>query len=375
MGKDQKAPPPPDYGPIVQANKEAAEFSFKTAQDQLAWAKQTYKDNKKTSDVFTDFVFGQMDRQADWATRDRERYETVFQPLEEQLAADAESYASPQRQEYEAGKAEADVANQYEQARQTAQEKLESYGVDPTQTRSSAMDLQTRVAEAAAQAAAGTGARERAEATGRQLRTEAINVGKGYPAQVATSESGAQGAGQSGVSSGLQTTASGAATQGTAPQWQSAGQGSLNSWGSMVNQGYQDQLNAWKSEQSQSSGAGGLFGTVAGIGMKLAGFDGGGVVPEYAGGGMTGGDVGTPGGGPVPVSRSPSRGVVPDDIAAVVDGQGPAKLTAGEFVIPDDVMKWKGEEWAQKEILKARTQMSGQNGERPAQPSVGPPVQ
>ena len=56
-------------------------------------------------------------------------------------------------------------------------------------------------------------------------------------------------------------------------------------------------------------------------------------------------------GGTVPVHASPSAGQAIDDV--------PARLTPGEFVIPKDVMSWKGEEWAQKEIQKARQAQKG----------------
>ncbi|HYH46963.1 MAG TPA: hypothetical protein VEG34_14870, partial [Thermoanaerobaculia bacterium] len=218
----------------------------------------------------------------------------------------------------------------------------------------------------------------------RALRSEAINVGKGYPGQIAGQAAGAQGAGQAGVGSGLQTTASGASTMGTGGSWQGMGNQAIGQWGNILNAGYGNELDAWKANQSSSSGIGSILGLVGGMGMKMAGFEEGGIIPELAfaeGGGVpeppgtapTNGDIRTPGGGLVPSEMSPSGGVQTDDVAAVVDGAGPAALNSGEFVIPEDVMKWKGEEWAQKEITKARTAMTGTQGERPAQPTMGPP--
>ena len=367
-GGKGKAPPPPDYGPLIAASQQQAQYSYELGKRQQDWAEKTYAENKEITDQFVDFALGQMDRQAEWSAADRERYETIFQPLEEQLAYEAETYASPERQEYEAGKAEADVAQQFEQARRTAQERLEAFGVDPTQTRAGALDLQTRVAEAAAQSASGNQARERVENTGRALRSEAINVGKGYPAQALAAAGAAQGAGQGGVSAGLAQTASGANTMGTGMGWQGMGNQSLGQWGQFLHQGFQDQLSSWKANQEQSSGWGSALGLVGGIASKFLPFAEGGIVPEYfQEGGMPGG------GGPVPAEASPSGGAMQDDVPAVVDGRGPAQLSSGEFVIPEDVMKWKGEEWAQKEILKARKAMEGVNGERPAVPEVGPP--
>ena len=140
-GGKGSAPEAPDYGPLVAASEKSAKYSYKVAQDQLAWAKQTYADNKLVGDQVIDFALGQMDKQSAWADADRKRYEDIYQPLEEQAAQRAQDYLTPERQEYEAGKAEADVATQFRQARQTAQDRLEAFGVDPSQTRSGSLDL------------------------------------------------------------------------------------------------------------------------------------------------------------------------------------------------------------------------------------------
>ena len=371
MGGKSKAPPPPDYGPMIEASKQSAQYSYELGKRQQDWAEKTYADNKEISDQFVDFAMGQMERQADWANADRERYETIFQPLEEQLAKEAESYASPERQEAEAGQAEADVAQQFEQARRTAQERLEAFGVDPTQTRAGALDLQTRMAEAASQSAAGNTARERTENIGRALRSEAINVGKGYPAQALAAAGAAQGSGSAGVSSGLATTASGAQTMGTGMGWQGVGNQANMMGANIMNMGFQNALEGWKANQSQSSGMGSALGLVGGIASKfIPGMAEGGVVPEDD---PTGGNALSQGGGQVPVEASPSRGGVPDDVPAIVDGAGPAKLSAGEFVIPEDVARWEGEKSLQKFIMKARKDMAGGEA-RPAQPEMGPPI-
>jgi hypothetical protein len=77
----------------------------------------------------------------------------------------------------------------------------------------------------------------------------------------------------------------------------------------------------------------------------------------------------------LPEEMSPSAGAIPDDIPAELDSGGPARLNAGEFVVPKDVVAWVGEKGMQQFILKSRKEMTGQNGERPAQPEMGPPQQ
>lgn len=366
MGGGDDVPATPDYGPLITASTESSKYAYELAKTQQAWAEKVYAENKGVSDLVIDKALGMMDRQDQWAQQDRQRYENIFQPLEEQLASDAQDYATPERQEQEAGKAEADVAAQFEQARQTAQQNLEQFGVDPSQVRAGALDTGSRLAEAAAQASAGNQARDRTMREGWALRDSAINVGKGYPAQVQGEVAGSGQSGNQSVNTGLATTASGAQTMGTPGSWQQLGNQGLGVWGNILNTQFGNQMDAYKAKQESSSGFGSLLGAAGGILTAFA--EEGGAIPDPT-------QMFANGGGPIPVSASPSGGAIPDDINAQIGSSDggpdmPAKLNAGEFVFPKDVMAWNGEQWAQKEILKARKAMSGGDGGRPAQPEV-----
>jgi hypothetical protein len=349
------APDPPDFGPLADAMKLASEQSFEWAKEQFEWAKKTYGENKQVGDLITDFAMGQMDKAAAWADADRARYEDIYQPLEEQAAVRAQDYASAERQELEAGKAEADVAAQFEQSRRAAQDRLESFGVDPSQTRAGALDLGTRVAEAAAQASAGNAARFRTEQYGDQLTANAINTGKGYPQQVMGAYGGAGQSGNQAVNTPLAVTTSGANTMGTPGSWQGLGQQGLASAGQLLNAGYQNELAQFQANQQSSSGFGDILGLAASF---IPGFQEGGAIPDEEG-------------GMIPIEASPSGGAIPDDIDAEIEGGQPAKLNAGEFVMPKDVVKWLGEKGMQQFILKARKEM-GSPDQAPAQPEMGP---
>jgi hypothetical protein len=361
VGGKAKAPKAPDYGPLAAASEKSANYAYNLATRQQDWAEKTYAENKALSDVVVNKALGMLDQQQADAARDRARYEQIYQPLEEQLAYEAESYASPERMEQEAGKAEADVAAQFEAARQTAQDRLEGFGVDPSQTRAGALDLGTRIAEAAAQASAGNQARTQTENIGRALRSEAINVGRGYPGQIQASMAGAGQSGNQAANTGLATTASGAQTLGTGSQWQGLGNQAIGQWGNILNTGFSNAMDRFKADQDSSSGWGSALGMGASLLGKAFGFAEGGAIPD---------DTGTM----IPPEASPSGGAIPDDIPAEIDGQAPAQLSAGEFVIPEDVTKWMGEKGLQQMILKARKEMTGANGERPAQPETGPPM-
>lgn len=344
MGKH--APDPPDYSQLAAASEKSAQYAYEIAKRQQDWAEKVYNENKGISDQVIGKAMDALDKQTADADLARQRYKDLYQPLEDSLVKDAQDYNSSQRQETEAGKAEADVAAQFNSARQAAQDRLEAYGVDPSQTRSGALDLGTRVAEAAAQASAGNQARDNVEKTGMALRSEAVNVGRGYPGQIATSMAGAGNSGNQAVNTGLATTASGAQTMGTGAGWQGLGNSAIGTWGDVLNTGYNNQLDAWKANQQASSGWGSALGLVGGL---FTGFEDGGIIPEEA---------------------SPSGGAMTDDVPAQTDSGQPVRVNAGEFVIPEDVVKWMGEKGMQQLVMKARKEMEGGNGERPAQPEV-----
>lgn len=341
MGGKNQAPPPPDYTPIAESSEAAAKYSYAIGKEQLAWAREQYDRDSAITNRVVGSALQRADVNDQNAALDRQRYESIYQPLEDRLAKEAVDYSSPERMAFEASRAQATVAQQFEQSRQAAAQNLESYGVDPSSTRFAALDAGSRLAQAASAAAAGNNARGQTEAVGRAMRSEAINVGRGYPGQIAGTYATALQSGNAGVNSQLANTASGANTMGTNAQYQGLGNQALGTWGNTLNMGYQNQLGQYQANQQSSSGIGGLAGSLlgaagaaGGFAPLFAGLAEGGTVPEV-----------TPGGN-VPNQASPSRGRAIDDV--------PARLTAGEFVVPKDVVSWKGEEFFQRLIDGSR---------------------
>ena len=332
MGGKNDAPDPPDYTQIAKASKESAQLSYKASQEQLAWAREKYASDKLIADKVIDSALQRQDVNDANAAKDRERYEGIYQPLEDQLAKEAEDYSNPERMEQNVAKAQADVAQQFDASRNRALQNLQSFGVDPSSLRSAALDRGANVQQAAAEAAAGNQSRQQDEAIGRALRSEAINVGRGYPGQIAGTYATALQSGNQGINSALATTASGVNSMGNPVQWQGAGNQALGTWGNALNSGFQNQLASWQADQNSSSGIGGLLGT--GLGIAASFMEDGGKA----------GDVTAP--GKVPETASPTRGKAIDDV--------PARLNVGEFVVPKDAVAWKGEEFFQNLIKKSR---------------------
>ena len=191
MGKSTVSSTPAWYYEAqINSNTQAAQLAADQSQQQLDWSKQQYADEAPLTKQFTQSAINQQDQQTQEAQSLWDTYQSRYQPIEADFAQKASTWNTPARAEQAAGSAEADVASQYDQARKAATANLESYGVDPSQTRFAALDLGTRVSQAAAMAGAGTQSRLNTEATGMALQGEAINTGKGYASNVAQAYSG-----------------------------------------------------------------------------------------------------------------------------------------------------------------------------------------
>jgi hypothetical protein len=287
MGGKSSAPPPPDYTPVAQAdaslaasNTANAQQQFQLGQQQLQWGRDQFN---------TVWPYAQQYMQQQTATSQQENanaqnmqdfYNSTYKPIESQFAQTAQNYNSPARADQNAASAQADVSNSFTANRNAATSSLESYGIDPSQTRFGALDLGSRISEAAASAAAGTQSRLNTEATGLALQGEAINIGRGYPGSVAQAYSTATGAGASGIGTANSAINTGANAQGSPLGYfgggnQSSGLAGQNigNYGNALSMGYQNQLSSAnfnrQNAQNQSQGIGSLLGGALGFGMSF----------------------------------------------------------------------------------------------------------
>jgi hypothetical protein len=273
MGGGKGGASSPDYTALAQADQVAATQQYQLGQQQLQWGQQQFNTMWPYAQQYLTQQTASSAAETANAQSAQQEYQSTYQPIENQFANQATTYNSPARADQNAGTAEADVANSFNQNRQASLSNLESYGIDPSQTRFGALDLGTRISQAAATAASGTQSRLNTEATGLALEGEAINTGRGYASNVANAYSTATGAGQAGIASGNstistanQSTATGAQFYGLGNQ-SMANQGQvLNSQGqfNLGNQSLQNQASA-----NMSSGIGSLVGGALGAVMNL----------------------------------------------------------------------------------------------------------
>lgn len=269
---------------------------------QMGWAQGQFAGNKATSDQVSGADRGVQDQANKFAGDLRDQYQRTYQPLQDKFAQQAQDYASPGEIDNQMGRAEADTAQRMDQGRQNAQQNLESYGISPMSTRFAALDIGAQAQKGAAIAAAGNQARTNTVNTGLGLEAQAIGQGQVMPSMVAGMQNTGLQAGAGAVNSGLATTASGANTMGTTPQYMNLSNGAYGLWGNTLNQGYNNQLSQFKADQTSSSGIGSMIGGIAGAGIGMMGgmpglgasigsaFGGG------AGGSMSGGSDGSSGG-------------------------------------------------------------------------------
>lgn len=355
----------------------------------------------------------------DFAKNELQRY-SLWQPAEKFQLDTAMGWNSPDRKSRVRGMAVADQMQAGELAKQKSLRTLGDWGINPNSGANKSLDRTANIMTGSAGASAGTMADVNTELQQMELLQGAINTGAAIPQRAAGAAGVGMQAASLGVNAPIAATTAQASTMGTPTQW--AGlkqQGYKNATDIMLQSAALQQRDA-ELAANQSSGIGALVGAGAGLlmpliggamggpagammgGMMASGMSkgasaGGGLFTRSARGGMVrnfadGGpvddmdmDEGMGGyndmdgdeGMYVDPSMSPSGGAMTDDVDAQIDGdpEQPAKINAGEFIMPKDVVAWRGEAWMQKEIKKAREEMA-QAQNRPAQPELvsRPPV-
>jgi len=276
MGSKSSAPSSDSsaYYANAASSEYAANLDAQTSADQLDWAKQEYNDIAPYSKSYMQSMTDATNQEISSAKEQQSRLENIYYPIEDKFASQATNYDTPTRAAQQSAAAQADVATSYAQQRSSALQSLESYGIDPSQTRYGALDLGTRISQAASTASAGTQSRLNTEATGLALEGEAINIGRGYSSNIAQSYSTAAQTGASGISSANQTYATGSSAMGSPTQWAGLQTSNLAGANSALNSNFSNQLASYNAATSANQSTfGGIGSLVGGLGAAaLIGF-------------------------------------------------------------------------------------------------------
>jgi hypothetical protein len=344
----EHATPDPRYDALIQISQQQAQQDFELKREQFDWAKSAYAENKGVSDDIVTRSLDAQDEQFANAREDRDAYDSTFRPLENSLAQEAQDYASEGRKDLNRGRASAQVAQNFDAQRQNTMRELEGYGINPGAVRYAGLDSAWRAGQAAAQAAAANQADQQTEQIGRDLRTQAIQVGQTDASRALQETQLGLSAGSTASNTQLATTQSGANTMGTGLQWAGAGNTAINTANTALTDQNKVALEQQKLDQENTSGFGEALGLAAGIGAKKYFSAEGGAIPENP--------------NMVPPSASPSGGKAIDDVEA--------RLSPGEFVIPEFAARWYGEKFLQNLVTKAEVAVKGEDDGEPAKPEM-----
>lgn len=339
MGKKSKAPKGPDWKKLLEFAKEQAAQNQQMFDEYMDFSRQSYDDQQGIQKQILDVQLPAMREEAEMASMMRERYKTMGLPFEDEYLGKLRGWDSEQRRDERAGEVQAQVGQAAEAAREAELRRLEGYGIDPSQTRSAALDSRLRLQEAVAKAGAGNQQRRMVEQEGLQMGGQAVDMMRGYPTMGTQALGNASASGALALDSRMSIDAMRGGAYPTGSNI--LGQGYNMMQGAYGTAGNLNQNDLQRHQQNiQNSPLAGL-GRLAGIGFGAIGAAGG--MPNffgYAEGGPTDGakSMATP--------RPPSTGIPTDGALA--------RVTPGEFIIPDDVARWEGEKNLQKLINKAR---------------------
>ena len=337
MGGSASAPPPPDTSRYSNEAMAQGQQMRGWAQSMWETGQEEWGQLQQWSQEFMGQAMPAMEDSFDWAKQQRDRFDEYVMPQMQSLFSEAETYASKAEEDRQRGAAVQDVKAATEAQRASQLRKLESFGVDPSETRYQAMDKKAGVTEAAMSALAANQAGERTKQIGRDLRSEAINVGTGFLNDANANAQIGAGIGSSalGAASGASSTGANVA-QGALPFMSGAMSGTTNAAG-IVDTSYGRDLDYAVDQREAEAANNAAIGGLLSGGMNMAG--------NYMTGGLSGMMTGgmkpkAAEGGPVSAPGGPT-----DDLGAIT-------ISNGEYIVPADVVRKLGTNHFDKMIEK-----------------------
>jgi len=263
----KSSPPPPDYGPIANASKEAAEIMAGLGREQLAFARQQYGEMAPLARQIADQQMASQNELMDMARADRQYQIETFRPVERGLVADAERFSTEGFREQQAREAAAAAGRAFGITQDASMRAMASRGINPVSGAGMALQTQGNLGLAAQRAGAMTGARNQAEQLGFARRMDVTGLGRGLGGAALGAYGAATGAGSAAQGTAMapggqymQGMAQGATTIGSGQQMLLGGLGNiLNTQGSVYN-----------ASMNQSDPVMGLIGTGIGAYGALA---------------------------------------------------------------------------------------------------------
>ncbi len=349
MGSSASAPPPPDTSQYSGALSQDANTMRDWAQSMWDSGQQEMQQIGAYASQFMNMTIDASEDMFEWSATQRDRFNEYVMPQMQSLFSEAELYASKGEEDRQRGMAIQDVKAATEAQRESQLRKLEGYGVDPSMTRYQSLDKQAGVAEAALSALAANEAGERTKQIGRDLRSEAIDVGTGFLRDANQSAATGANVGAAGANVGNAAAQTGVALQQGALPYMTAAGTNTNTAAGIVDTSYGRDLDYAEDQRAAEAGMGGIGGIVGGIAGSVVPGIGtwiGKQIGDKIDGGATGGPVRV-----LPAYYAAEGGPVTAPGGPMSDG-GALKISDGEYIIPADVVMKVGSNHFDKLIEK-----------------------
>jgi len=274
MGKGSTSAPAPDPQIGAAALKQA-----QTGEDWLSFAKDAFATSEERQKVLDDLTnrvteqqLGLATDQAKWSREDRERYNSVYKPIEDQFIDEASNYATEERQAEAAAEARADVQTAAANNRAATERANASMGVTPGSGRFAGVQAASDLGTTLAEAGAANTSRQAVRDKGLALKADVVNLGKGLPAQAAAGAGGSVAASGTALSGSQASNSQALAASNIMNSGYSGAMQGYAGQASSLNQQYGLQIQAWKAQQDlnaqNAKGIGGALGGIAGLIFK-----------------------------------------------------------------------------------------------------------
>lgn len=183
------SPPAPDYTPVANASKEAAELGAQLGREQLAENRRQYDANMAVAAPIIQAQTGLMNQSIKQGDDYYNYMKDTFRPIEQSLADEAATGSSRYNTnaevranvEQEASRAAADTQRGLANAQAQNARAMSSMGVNPNSGRFASLKVGEGLQAAAMRAGAQTGARQKGVALDYAKRMDAAGLGRNLP--------------------------------------------------------------------------------------------------------------------------------------------------------------------------------------------------
>lgn len=268
MGLYAKPPKVPDY-----SNEQAAQLGL--SRDMLAEMQAQTKAasieneaNRAVAQPIIDLTLKAAKDNNEFSAAQLERYNKIYAPGEDKLAADAATFDTAARRESEASRAISDVGQAMDAGLRNANQTLAGYGVQPGVGRSVALNQQAALDRAKAQAQAGTDAERNVEDKGFARRVAVAEMGRGIPTMANAASNTALTNAQVASNTGLNTASGRVQGSQGALNWGQAGGNVLTQAVDTKNTRFKNELD--KYTQDQTTGPAGFAKEMLKTGLGIA---------------------------------------------------------------------------------------------------------